>query len=50
MGEIRDAHILIGKPEGKKQLGRPARRWEINIIISKRKRIRSFELDASGSG
>ena len=23
--------ILVGKPEGKRQLGRPARRWEGNI-------------------
>ena len=23
--------ILVGKPEGKRQLGRPRRRWEANI-------------------
>jgi len=29
MWEMRNAYnILVGKPEGKKQLGRPRRRWE----------------------
>jgi hypothetical protein len=23
--------VLVGKPEGKRQLGRPRRRWEDNI-------------------
>jgi len=32
MGEGRDVHrVLIGKPEGKRPLGRPRRRWEDNI-------------------
>jgi hypothetical protein len=32
MGEKRDAYrILVGEPEGKRQLGRPRRRWEDNI-------------------
>jgi len=32
MGEGRDVHrVLVGKPEGKKPLGRPGRRWEDNI-------------------
>jgi hypothetical protein len=32
MGEKRKAYrILVGKPEGKKPLGRPRRRWEDNI-------------------
>ena len=32
MGEGRGVHrVLIGKPEGKRQLGRPRRRWEGNI-------------------
>ena len=32
MGEGRGAHrVLVGKPEGKRPLGRPRRRWEYNI-------------------
>ena len=34
MGEWRGVYrILVGKPEGKKPLGRPRRRWENNIKI-----------------
>jgi hypothetical protein len=37
MGEARVLHrVLIGKPEGKRQLGRPRRRWEDNIKIDLR--------------
>jgi hypothetical protein len=32
MGEDRGVHrVLAGKPEGKRPLGRPRRRWEYNI-------------------
>jgi hypothetical protein len=32
MGEDRGGHrVLVGKPEGKRPLGRPRRRWEDNI-------------------
>ena len=32
MGERRDLYrILVGKPEGKRPLGRPSRRWENSI-------------------
>ena len=32
MGENRGVHrLLVGKPEGKRLLGRPRRRWEDNI-------------------
>jgi hypothetical protein len=32
MVQMRNAYnILVGKPEGKKPLGRPKRRWEDNI-------------------
>jgi hypothetical protein len=32
MGERRDVYrVLVGKPEGKKPVGRPRRRWEDNI-------------------
>jgi hypothetical protein len=34
MGEMRNAYrILVGKPEGKRPLGRPRRRWVDNIQI-----------------
>jgi len=33
-GERRDAYrVLVGKPEGKRSLGRPWHRWEDNIKI-----------------
>jgi len=32
MGEGRDLYrVVVGKPEGKRPLGRPRRRWEDNI-------------------
>jgi hypothetical protein len=32
MGERRGAYrVLVGKPEGRRPLGRPRRRWENNI-------------------
>jgi hypothetical protein len=32
MGEVRCAYnILVGRPEGRRPLGRPRRRWEDNI-------------------
>jgi hypothetical protein len=32
MGEEKGVHrMLVGKPEGKRPLGRPRRRWENNI-------------------
>jgi hypothetical protein len=34
MGEDRGMYrMLVGKPEGKRSLGRPRRRWEDNIKI-----------------
>jgi hypothetical protein len=37
MGAKRIAYrILVGKPEGKRPLGRPRRRWEDNIRIDLR--------------
>jgi hypothetical protein len=36
-GETRNAYrILMGKPEGKTQLGRPSRRWVDNVKINLR--------------
>jgi len=37
MGEGRGVHrVLVGKPEGKRPLGRPRRRWEDNIKMALR--------------
>jgi hypothetical protein len=34
MGENRNAfRLLVGKPEGKRLLGRPRRRWVVNISM-----------------
>jgi hypothetical protein len=38
MGEDRGVHrVLVGKPKGKKTLGRPRRRWENNIKMDLQK-------------
>jgi hypothetical protein len=38
MGEDRDVHrVLVGKPEGKRPLGRPRCRWEDNIKMDLQK-------------
>jgi hypothetical protein len=35
MGQGRGMYrVLVGKPEGKRQLGRPRRRWEDNIEMN----------------
>jgi hypothetical protein len=35
MGEEKGVHrVLVGKPEGKRPLGRPRRRWEDNIKMN----------------
>jgi hypothetical protein len=37
MGEVRGAYnILVGRPEGRRPLGRPRHRWEDNIKIDQR--------------
>jgi hypothetical protein len=37
MGEVRGAYnILVGRPEGRRPLGRPRRRWEGNIKMDLR--------------
>jgi hypothetical protein len=41
MGEKRDAYrILVGKPEGKRPLGRPRRRWADSIKMDLREIVR----------
>ena len=38
MEESRNAYrVLVGKPEGKRPLGRPRRRWEDNIKMDLKK-------------
>jgi hypothetical protein len=38
MGEDRGVHrVSVGKPEGKRPLGRPRRRWENNIKMDPQK-------------
>ena len=47
MGEERVVHrVLVGKPEGKRPLGRPRRRWEDNIKMD----LQEVGLDGVGSG
>ena len=39
MGEKNNAYsVLVGKPEGKRPLGRPWRRWERNIKMKLKER------------
>jgi hypothetical protein len=33
---MKTCRVLVGKPEGKRPLGRPVRRWEDNIKINLR--------------
>jgi hypothetical protein len=41
MGAMRNAYsILVVKPEGKRPLGRPRRRWEDNIRMDLKKKER----------
>jgi hypothetical protein len=52
MGEDRGVHrVLVGKPEGKRPLGRPRRRWEDNIKMDLEEvGGGSWGLDGVGSG
>ena len=54
MGEDRGVQwVLVGKPEGKRPLGRPRRRWEDNIKMDLNIMISTFGLwgpDGDGSG
>jgi hypothetical protein len=42
--------ILVGKPEEKRSLRRPIRRWADNIKMDGRDRMGWYGLDCSGSG
>jgi hypothetical protein len=49
MGETKNAYrILVGKPEGKRPLGRPRRRWVDDIKMDLR--MGWCGLDRTGSG
>jgi hypothetical protein len=53
MGEDRVVHrVLVGKPEGKKPLGRPRHKWEDNIKMDLQQveGVGSWGLDGVGSG
>jgi hypothetical protein len=52
MGEERKVYkVWVGKPEGKKPLGRPRRRWEDGVKMELRETGRGVcELDSTGSG
>jgi hypothetical protein len=50
-GERRGAYrALVGKPEGRRPLGRPRRRWIDNIKMDLREVEWGHELDQYGSG
>jgi hypothetical protein len=51
-GEKRNSYtVLVGKPEGKRPLGRRRCRWEDNTEIDlKRHRMGLYGLNSSGSG
>jgi hypothetical protein len=51
MGKMRGVYrILVGKPEGKRPLGIPRRRWEINIKMDYQEvRYEGFGLGLTGS-
>jgi hypothetical protein len=51
LGERRGAYrALVGKPEGRRPLERPRRRWEDNIKMDIRETGWGHGLDQSGSG
>jgi len=52
MGERRGVYsVLVGKQEGKRQLGRPRRRWEDNIKMDLQEvGLWGYEMDRAGSG
>jgi len=51
MGEERKLYkVLVGKPEGKRPLGRPRRRWEDGIRMDLREIGWGCGVDSTGSG
>jgi hypothetical protein len=50
MGRREACRVLVGKPEGKRPLGRPRRRWEGNIRMDlKEVGCGGYGLDWAGS-
>jgi hypothetical protein len=50
-GDRRGAHrILLGRPEGRRPLGRPRHRWEDNIKMDLQAVEQGHKLDSAGSG
>jgi hypothetical protein len=45
MGRRNAYRILVGKPEGKRPLGRPRRRWVDNLKMDLRDRMGCYKLD-----
>jgi hypothetical protein len=51
MGEERKVYkVMVGKPEGKRPLGRPRHRWEDEIRMHLREIGRGCGLDSTVSG
>jgi hypothetical protein len=52
MGEERKVYkVLVGKPEGRRPLGRPRRRWEDGVRMDLREiGLEGGGLDSTGSG
>jgi hypothetical protein len=51
MGEVRKVYkVLMGKPEGKRPLGRPRRRWQYGIRIDLRETGWGSRFDSTVSG
>jgi hypothetical protein len=51
MGEGRNVYrVLVGKPEGKRPLGRPRRRWEDRLKMGLREIGWGCGVDSPGSG
>ncbi|KAJ4425680.1 hypothetical protein ANN_27876 [Periplaneta americana] len=49
MGESRNAYrVLVGRPEGKRPLGRPRRRWEDNIKMDLREEGNLLDANVTG--
>ena len=51
MGERRGVYrVLVGKPEGRRPLGRPRHRWEDNIMMDLQEEEWGYGLNRAGSG